>query len=63
MKQCRNYVGVPCVNGSCPIANADEYEERCMDVIKKCEDCFITGAVMTAPSLGQSIAKVLLLLL
>lgn len=40
VQKCKNYVGVACVDGSCPIANAEEYEERCMDVIKKCDDCF-----------------------
>lgn len=39
MKRCKRYVGVTCVNGSCPIALREEYEERCMDVIKGCEDC------------------------
>lgn len=39
-KRCPDYVGIACVDGSCPIANSDEYEERCMDVIKKCDDCF-----------------------
>lgn len=40
MKRCRDYVGVACVDGSCPKANAEEYEEGCMDVISRCEDCF-----------------------
>lgn len=40
MKRCSNYVGVACVDGSCPKANADEYAKRCMDVISDCEDCF-----------------------
>lgn len=40
MKICKKYVGVACIDGSCPMANADEYEERCMDVVKKCDDCF-----------------------
>lgn len=39
MSECKNYLGLACVDGSCPIANAEEYEERCMDVIKKCDDC------------------------
>lgn len=39
MSICPGYVGVACVDGSCPIANADEYEERCYPVIKKCKDC------------------------
>lgn len=39
-KRCKSYVGLACVDGSCPIANAEEYAERCMDVISKCDDCF-----------------------
>ena len=39
MDRCRNYVGVLCVNGDCPMANAEEYAERGMDVIRSCEDC------------------------
>ena len=38
--RCKNYVGVACVDGSCPMANMEEYEERCMPVVRKCEDCF-----------------------
>lgn len=40
MKRCKGYVGLACVDGSCPIANMEEYEERCMDVITKCDNCF-----------------------
>lgn len=40
MKRCDDYVGVACVDGTCPKANADEYAERCMDVIANCKDCF-----------------------
>lgn len=36
---CGNYVGVACVDGSCPIANMDIYQEYGMDVIRRCEDC------------------------
>ena len=39
MKQCPDYVGITCVDGHCPIANADEYAERGMDVIRNCDDC------------------------
>ncbi len=39
MKICKDYVGVSCVDGTCPMAKAEEYEERCMDVVKKCSDC------------------------
>ena len=39
MSKCKGYCGLSCVDGSCPIANAEKYEEMCMDVIKKCDDC------------------------
>ena len=39
MKKCKNYCGVNCVNGNCPVALREEYEERCMDVIKDCSEC------------------------
>lgn len=41
MARCKSYVGVACVDGSCPIANAEEREERCMETIKKCKDCWM----------------------
>lgn len=40
MNRCKGYVGVACVDGSCPIANREEYEERCMDVIENCKECW-----------------------
>lgn len=39
MKRCKDYCGVACIDGSCPKANSEEYKERCMDVVKKCDDC------------------------
>lgn len=39
MRRCTDYVGVACVNGSCPIANMEEYAERGMDVITNCNEC------------------------
>jgi len=33
------YIPVQCVDGSCPMALADEYEERDMDVVHSCEEC------------------------
>ena len=39
-KRCRNYVGVACIDGTCSKANAEEYEERCIPVIKNCRDCY-----------------------
>ncbi len=38
--QCKSYVGVACVNGTCPIARADEYEEYCMPVQRSCNNCW-----------------------
>lgn len=39
VKRCKGYCGVTCVDGSCPIANREEYEERGYDVVKNCKDC------------------------
>lgn len=36
---CESYVGVACIDGSCPVANSEEYEERCIPVVKSCKDC------------------------
>lgn len=38
--RCKRYVGVACIDGRCPKAQAVEYEERCMAIIKNCDDCF-----------------------
>lgn len=38
-KRCKAYVGVSCVDGSCPMANQEEYEERCIPTIRKCDEC------------------------
>jgi hypothetical protein len=37
--KCRNYVGVACVDGSCPMANRDEYAERGYDITHNCDEC------------------------
>ena len=39
MRRCGSYVGVACVDGTCPMANLEEYEERCMDIVRTCDDC------------------------
>ena len=39
MKRCPDYVGVSCIDGSCPIANREKYEEYGIPVINDCEDC------------------------
>lgn len=36
---CKGYCGVSCVDGSCPIANIEEYKERDYDVIRNCKEC------------------------
>ena len=36
---CPCYLGVACINGSCPIANIDEYIEYGCDVVWECSDC------------------------
>ena len=38
-KRCKGYCGVACVDGSCPMANREEYEERGYDIVKNCNDC------------------------
>ena len=37
---CPDYVGIACVDGTCPVANCEEYAERCMPVISNCRNCF-----------------------
>lgn len=43
MKFCSSYVGLSCVDGSCPIAlqeqYADLYEDSGYPVIKNCKEC------------------------
>lgn len=45
MKFCPCYVGVACVDGSCPIAlqeqYADIYEDAGIPIIKKCSECHL----------------------
>mgnify|MGYP000987955629 FL=1 len=38
--RCERYVGIACVDGTCPIANIDEYEECCIPLISNCKECF-----------------------
>lgn len=40
MKRCKGYCGLSCIDGTCPIANKEEYEERGYDVPKNCNDCY-----------------------
>lgn len=37
--KCKNYCGLACVNGSCPIALSEEMAERGIPLTKNCEEC------------------------
>ena len=39
MKQCKQYCGMACVDGTCPTANREEYEEQCIPVVRNCREC------------------------
>ena len=39
LKRCLEYCGVACVDGSCPIANREEYAERGYDIVHNCNEC------------------------
>lgn len=36
---CPNYVGISCVNGSCPKANIEMYEEYGIPCVHSCKEC------------------------
>lgn len=40
-KICSSYVGLACVDGSCPIARANDYEVYCQPSIKSCDECWM----------------------
>lgn len=40
LENCKRYVGVACINGTCPKANGEEYMERGIPLPKDCEECF-----------------------
>lgn len=37
--RCKNYCGLSCVNGSCPRALREEYEDMVMPGIYSCDEC------------------------
>ena len=39
VKRCLEYCGVACVDGSCPMANREEYAERGYDIVHNCNEC------------------------
>lgn len=38
--RCPQYVGISCIDGTCPIALADEYIEYGCSAIYECDDCW-----------------------
>lgn len=63
MERCKAYVGVTCVNGSCPNALADEYPEYGFEhctcdecgYYKGCEDCCLNGTDMCVKEAAKSV--------
>ena len=43
MEKCEGYCGISCIDGSCPIARADEYAERGYDIVDNCDECYRYG--------------------
>lgn len=39
IKRCPEYIGVSCIDGSCPKANQEEYEEYGIPVVRSCFEC------------------------
>ena len=39
-ERCKGYCGLTCVDGTCPMANRDEYAERGYYLIQDCDECF-----------------------
>lgn len=39
MRRCKDYCGLACIDGTCPIANREEYEEWGIPVVESCEEC------------------------
>ena len=39
MERCPNYTGVTCINGSCPMALREEYEEYGIPITWSCDEC------------------------
>ena len=41
MKYCKGYCGVACVDGTCPAANLEEYEEQYIPITRNCRECYM----------------------
>jgi len=38
---CFAWCGSDCVDGSCPVANFQERQDRCYDLVFSCSDCYV----------------------
>lgn len=38
-QRCRSYVGIACVDGSCPKSDRDESGGYCKPIIESCDEC------------------------
>lgn len=47
---CPDYVGVACVDGTCPVANCEEYAEWRINMSKKC----VCGVCLSFPVAGTA---------
>ena len=39
IEYCKSYVGVSCVDGSCPMANTEGFMERGCGIVNNCSEC------------------------
>ena len=49
LRVCPSYIGVACIDGSCPKANKEEYEEYCIPVVK---NVIFTWVVLIVPNMA-----------
>lgn len=41
MERCPDYVGLACVDGSCPMITRDEYGDYRRPIVESCEECYL----------------------
>ena len=41
MERCPDYVGVACVDGSCPMIDRDDQWGYVRPILKSCEECYL----------------------
>ena len=44
---CSAWCGSDCIDGTCPIANFADREERCYDLVHSCSDCYVAKSCDT----------------